>query len=135
MKRFFFALLMLIVFIHSSLTAKTRYEIKYSCERNEQTREYVSKLHEYNATFTRDSDYSAIIADKQYKLMNRSDYYRDSVATEQYDAVDIDGNQYVVCFKRNDIITPELKYQIIIFNTSNIYDWTYYFSAKPVEVQ
>lgn len=126
---------MLALFIVSSGFAKIRYKIVYSAEKNEQTRVYTNKLHEVNLLIERDGDKSMTIDGKHFtlsgKMVSDNQYY----SAVQYDAEDLAGRTYVVSFKHWKNVDPALEYQVILFSTTDIYNWTYYLSEKPVEVE
>ena len=118
MKRLLLAA-MVALFVVSSGFAKTRYKIVYSAEKNEQTRVYTNQLHEVNLLIVRDGDKAMTIDGKQFTLSGKK------VTENKY---------YSVSFKHWKDVDPALEYQIIFFSTTDIYNWTYYLSEKPVEI-
>ncbi|MGP1464000.1 hypothetical protein [Prevotella koreensis] len=133
MKRLLLAAIVAL-FVVSSGFAKTRYKIVYSAEKNEQTRVYTNQLHEVNLLIVRDGDKAMTIDGKQFTLSGKKVTENKYYSAVQYDATDLAGRTYVVSFKHWKDVDPALEYQIIFFSTTDIYNWTYYLSEKPVEI-
>lgn len=134
MKRLFFAIITAL-FIVAVGFAKTRYKIVYSAEKNEQNRVYINPLHEVNMIIERDGDKSMTIDGKKFVLFNKIVKENRYYSSVQYDAADLSGRIYVVSFKHWKDVDPALEYQVVIFSTIDIYNWTYYLSERPVETE
>ncbi|RRD02990.1 hypothetical protein [Prevotella sp. OH937_COT-195] len=134
MKRLFFAIITAL-FIVAVGFAKTRYKIVYSAEKNEQNRVYINPLHEVNMIIERDGDKSMTIDGKKFVLFNKIVKENRYYSSVQYDAADLSGRIYVVSFKHWKDVDPALEYQVVIFSTTDIYNWTYYLSERPVETE
>lgn len=133
MKRLLLASLMAL-FVVASGFAKTHYKILYSAEQNVQTKVYINKLHEVNISIVRDGDERMVIDGKAYNLSNKVVTDNELYHAEQYDATDLAGRTYIVSFKHMKGVDAAIEYQIVFFSTSDIYNWTYYISEKPVEI-
>ena len=83
----------------------------------------------------RDGDKSMTIDGKQFSLSNKIVKDNKYYSSLQYDATDLSGRTYIVSFKHWKDVDPALEYQIVIFSTSDIYNWTYYLSEKPVKTE
>ena len=82
----------------------------------------------------RDGDKAMTIDGKQFTLSGKKVTENKYYSAVQYDATDLAGRTYVVSFKHWKDVDPALEYQIIFFSTTDIYNWTYYLSEKPVEI-
>ena len=134
MRRLLLAMMMALLFVSHGL-AKTRYKIVRSAEKNEQTRVYINPLHDVSMIIERDGDKSMTIDGKQFSLSNKIVKDNKYYSSLQYDATDLSGRTYIVSFKHWKDVEPALEYQIVIFSTSDIYNWTYYLSEKPVKTE
>lgn len=132
MKRLVLASLMAL-FVMASGFAKTRYKILYSAEQNVQTKVYINKLHEVNIQIVRDGDKHMIIDGKAFNLSNKVITDNELYYAEQFDATDLANRTYIVSFKHMKGVDAAIEYQIVFFSTSDVYNWTYYISEKPVE--
>lgn len=87
-----------------------------------------------NISIVRDGDERMVIDGKAYNLSNKVVTDNELYHAEQYDATDLAGRTYIVSFKHMKGVDAAIEYQIVFFSTSDIYNWTYYISEKPVEI-
>ncbi len=111
-----------------------RYDVLATSQRNMQTEQFgkaevVDFKIKYEPKFfvTIATDTFKIVSEKD-ELPNDSDGFRHREIT----ATDNKGNEYIIVFDEDPAATTELmRHFVIKFNTSNPYDWTYYFTEAP----
>ena len=112
-----------------------KYTIKYTYAFDVQKNDYIKKLDYAEGTVIRDGDKSIVLNGLRYIITSKDEEKKTSEEkTLQYTVKSEEGTEYVVCFKEYYTYPAELVYQIIIFNTSNPYQWLYYITEKPENI-
>lgn len=125
-KKIFF--LMLTLMSVCTLSAqKVTFQVKYSYEYDMQKYEYIQRLGYAEGVIIKDGDTAVTLNGKRYKVISKDrDVVSEKMKSVQYTTSDEQGVEYIICFNEEYSYPVELKYQVVVFNANNPYDWTYY---------
>ncbi|MBR5687976.1 MAG: hypothetical protein IKX36_08465 [Prevotella sp.] len=121
-------LFMLMLMSVCTLSAqKVTFQVKYSYEYDMQKYEYIRRLGYAEGIIVKDGDTAVTLNGKRYKVITKDrDEVTEKMKSVQYTTSDEQGVEHIICFNEEYSYPEELKYQVVVFNANNPYDWTYY---------
>lgn len=106
---------------------KVTFQVKYSYEYDMQKYEYIQRLGYAEGVIIKDGDTAVTLNGKRYKVISKDrDVVSEKMKSVQYTTSDEQWVEYIICFNEEYSYPVELKYQVVVFNANNPYDWTYY---------
>ena len=118
---------MLVLAVLTATAQQTTYQINYSYEYDMQKYDYIKKLDYDDGTIVKEGERQITVKGITYQILSKDrDTTDDKRHSLQYTVADRSGAEYVICFNQEFLYTEELKYQVVFFNATNPYDWTYY---------
>lgn len=106
---------------------KVTFQVKYSYEYDMQKYEYIRRLGYAEGIIVKDGDTAVTLNGKRYKVITKDrDEVTEKMKSVQYTTSDEQGVEHIICFNEEYSYPEELKYQVVVFNANNPYDWTYY---------
>jgi uncharacterized protein YrzB (UPF0473 family) len=115
---------------------KKQYDVICTAPYDARTQQY-GKVEAQEYHITRNGDKWFNIHGRQYQVVSidaRS--VTDEKQYTEYTVRDDDARQYILKIVWDSTATPELrKHYVILVDTNNPYDWTYYFIGAPREVK
>ena len=121
-------LFMLMLMSVCTLSAqKVTFQVKYSYEYDMQKYEYIRRLGYAEGIIVKDGDTAVTLNGKRYKVITKDrDEVTEKMKSVQYTTSDEQGVEHIICFNEEYSYPEELKYQVVVFNANNPYDWKYY---------
>ena len=127
-------ILMLIMVLTPFLLSaqKMEYDVIATVQRDMKTLDY-GKVSPVEMKIVKSGNSSVSISDKLYQVITVDrNIQEDSIQSVQYTVSDSAGQEYVIKINHDIYNKVDLmKYQVIFFEASHPYDWTYYFTKQP----